>query len=89
MPRTMQYTDVRGRPQTLTWVQWVYLDTARKYKFERGWGGLDSTRTIRILNERGLLDYRDGFGSRPWQVTGLTRFGVEILERWHAREAVT
>jgi hypothetical protein len=80
----MRFTDRRGQRHTLTFPQFVYLDKANSGGFDCGWGGLDSTRTVRLLRERGLLDFREGYpGSYPrWRVTGSTKLGREILERW-------
>lgn len=76
----MRYTDRRGTPQTLTFTQWVYLVTADRGGFEQGWGGLRSTLTVRLLRERGLIELDDR--TAPWRVTGLTKFGSEVLEQW-------
>lgn len=84
MTRSMRYRDTRGRHQTLTFAQWVYLRTAeQRGGFERGWGGLDSTLVVRLLRERGLIELDDR--RQPWRVTAVTAAGRKVLERWGAR----
>ncbi len=87
MTMTMQYRDADDRPRTLSFAQFVYLDTAEsKGGFDCGWGGLDNTRTVRLLEERGLLQLRRGYGRQRWRVTGLTHLGREVLEEWKERK---
>lgn len=83
----MRYVDARQRGQTLTWVQWVYLDTAGR-GFDCGWGGLASTGTVRLLNERGLiqlLDYGAYSGVGRWRVARRTALGETVLAEWCRR----
>lgn len=85
--RSMRYTDQMGRKRTLTWEQWVYLGAARVRGFERSWGGLSSTQTVRILSERGLIRLDDmWYPHRPWRVYGLTKLGEQVLARWNDEE---
>lgn len=78
----MRYVDSRGRRQILTRTQAVYLDTAGR-QFDRGWGGLASTLTVRLLRDRGLIVLSDVlYADRGWRVMGRTRLGDEVLNRW-------
>lgn len=82
MPASMRYTDSHGRRQTLTWEQYGYLLQAG-HGFDRGWGGLSSTRTVRLLHERGLVVCNDWtYRDRGWRVTGRTKLGDEVAARW-------
>lgn len=84
----MRYLDNKGRRQTLTREQSTYLATTRLHGgFDCGWGGLANTRTVRLLEERGLITLQRGVaGHWPrWRVTGLTRLGETILDRWRER----
>ncbi len=85
-PRSMRYVDSRGRKQTLTSEQATYLDAGRR-RFDAGWGGLNSTLTVRLLEERGLITlWRNHSGAYPrWRVTSLTKLGEEVLTRWKER----
>ncbi len=76
----MQYTDGRGRRQRLTFTQFVYLESV---PFDQGWGGLSSTLTMRLLRERGLVTADDR--RVPWRITGLTKLGSTVLDRWRER----
>ncbi len=79
----LSYDDSKGRPRVLSFVQWVYLSTAeRRGGFVKGWGGLDNTLTVRLLDERGLLTL-DARRS-PWRVTGITALGRKVLDQWAA-----
>lgn len=77
----MRYTDTKGRKQTLTAEQATYLQEASRREFERGWGGLSSTLTVRLLHERGLIVLNDLLYS-PWRVTDITPLGEQVLARW-------
>lgn len=81
---TVRYTDARDRPRVLTRVQWIYLATADWRPFEQGWGGLTSTRVVRLLRERGLIDLDDR--RVPWKVTRLKKLGEEVLKRWREKQ---
>lgn len=82
----MKYTDRLGRAQTLSWVQALYLAEATRHRLECGWGGLRATRTVRLLEERGLIELQRGSAPSPaWTITGLTRLGAEVLQRWRQR----
>lgn len=84
--RSMRYVDSRGRKQMLTWEQSTYLDVAStRGGFDRGWGGLSSTLSVRLLEERGLLTLQRNYPG--WRVTGLTKLGGEVLARWKERAA--
>ncbi len=85
----MRYVDSRGRKQTLTSEQATYLDVAcSRGGFDRGWGGLSSTLTVRLLEERGLLTLRENRTGYPrWRVTSATKLGGEVLARWKERTA--
>lgn len=84
----MRYTDSHGRAQRLTPEQAHYLHTARiRGGFDCGWGGLSSTRTVRLLEERGLITLRDNRTSWPrWRVTGLNILGETVLDAWQTRQ---
>ena len=83
----MKYTDSKSRAQVLTFSQFCYLERADRGGFDAGWGGMDSTLTVRLMEERGLITLRrNGSGSYPrWRVTGATKLGAEVLGRWKAR----
>jgi hypothetical protein len=84
----VRYTDGRGRRQRLTREQVNYLLTVRlRGGLDCGWGGLSATRTVRLLEERGLITLQRGTpGSWPrWRVTSLTRLGESVAERWVER----
>lgn len=86
----MKFQDARGRACTLTPVQAIYLQTADLHGFDCGWGGLRSTLTVRILEERGLITLvHVGLlvpGRDPrWRVRSLTTLGEDVLARWRAR----
>lgn len=87
MPRTMRYTDPRGRRQTLTWIQWVYLDKA-SMQFDQGWGGLSSTLVARLLESRGLITLHRYYTREvpSWRVTGRTKLGEQVMEAWRAKQ---
>lgn len=77
----MIYTDSRGRRQTLGRTQALYLAEGDRRHLTYGWGGLRSTITVRLLEERGLITLaRDG--TLRWTVTGLTHLGRTVLDRW-------
>ncbi|MEV2222772.1 hypothetical protein AB0E01_23180 [Nocardia vinacea] len=87
--RLVRYQDRRGQMHRLTAEQWHYLDTAAgRHGFEYGWGGLRSTLTVRILEERGLITLdrrhyeRDSRGSivDRWKVTGLSALGRAVYD---------
>jgi hypothetical protein len=83
----MQYTDRRGNRRRLTPEQAIYLNTAnRPQGFERGWGGLDATLTVRLLADRGLINLTPAGGRTPWKVEGLTALGRQVLDNWTAKE---
>lgn len=86
----MRYADGRGRPQRLTATQAVYLGAAvLQGRLVCGWGGLSSTLTVRLMEERGLVtvryDRRDT--SRRWEITSITPLGQNLAERWRARNS--
>lgn len=81
----MLYTDSRGRRQRLTREQWHYLTTAQLRQYPYGWGGLKSTLTVRLLNERGLLTLWEYETYPRWTVTGLTGLGEQVLAAYNAR----
>lgn len=83
--RSMRYTDARGQRRTLTFVQWVYLDSAGR-GFRRGWGGLTSTLVVRLLRERGLIVLDDFGGTSEWRVTGRQKLGDQLIEQWRERQ---
>lgn len=86
MPRSMKYDDGRGRPQTLTFSQWVYLSTAEsRGGFEQGWGGLANRFTVLLMQERGLITLSAPLHTR-WRITGVTKLGRELLDRWRERK---
>lgn len=85
--RSMRYTDHRGVRRTMTPEQANYLDVASR-GFDRGWGGLSSTRTVRILHYRGLIVLDEFlYRNRGWRVTGRTHLGDQVIEQWLERAA--
>lgn len=85
MPHSMRYTDAGGQRRILTADQAVYLDTAWR-QFDRGWGGLSSTLTVRLLHARGLLLLDDFlYRDRGWRVVGRTRLGEQVIDEWRRR----
>lgn len=86
----MRYTDRRGRRQSLTRVQALYLAEADKRRLECGWGGLRSTLVVRLLEERGLIELQRASSPQPsWTITGLTRRGAEVLDQWRERNPLS
>lgn len=91
----VSYQDSHGIRRKLTRVQWVYLyEVWHRGRLEYGWGGLRSTLTVRVLEERGLIvltrnsfakDHRGRWVER-WTVSGLTKCGQEVAERAFAEE---
>ena len=63
-------------PARLTRVQRLYLQEAERQPFTKGWGGMASTITVRILESRGLITV-NWLGANGWRVTGLTQAGRE------------
>lgn len=84
MAPTVRYRDSKGRVQRLTPEQAVYLRTAETHPFERGWGGLRGTITVRLLRARGLITLVEQPGV-PWIVTGITTLGRRVLSEWRRR----
>lgn len=80
----MRFTDRRGREWTLTRTQALYLAEGERRRLRYGWGGLRSTLTVRLLEERGLITLQR-WGDPRWEITGLTHEGAALLARW--REA--
>lgn len=72
-------------PLPVTRIQLMYLKEARnRGHFAYGWGGYKSTRTVRLLQERGYITISDrhcAAGAGLWCVTSLTAKGAEVLER--------
>lgn len=86
MPRSMRYIDCRGRRQTFTFSQWVYLSAAEsRGRLEQGWGGLSNRFPVLLMEERGLCTVSAPLHS-PWRITGVTKLGRELLDRWRERE---
>ena len=82
----MTYADSRGRRRVLTREQVTYLRVAHR-GYDRGWGGLKSTLTARLLRERGLITLDDMLHrDRGWRVTGRTPLGDDVLDKWDALE---
>lgn len=79
MKMRMIYTDQKDRLQILTNVQAIYLDAAER-GFDRGWGGLSSTLTVRLLEARGLIQVRREYNS--WRVVSLLPLGASVLDKW-------
>jgi hypothetical protein len=82
----VKFTDGKGREWTLTRVAALYLAEGRRRRLVYGWGGLRSTLTVRLLEERGLITLaRSHDPDRRWEITGLTRAGEALLDRWNAK----
>jgi hypothetical protein len=80
----MRFTDSRGRRWTLTRTQALYLAEGDRRRLRYGWGGLRSTLTVRLLEERGLITLAR-WDSPRWEITGLTHLGAEVLAAWNAK----
>jgi hypothetical protein len=79
--RSLAYTDITGRRRRLTFTQYVYLDAVvLRDWLPQGWGGLSSTRTLRILAERGLLALSDDAPHYRFRATAL---GDEVHRAWN------
>lgn len=78
----MRFTDSRGRKRTLGRTQALYLAEGDQRRLVCGWGGLSSTVTVRLLEERGLITLARSPAYPRWTITGLTRLGQAVLERW-------
>lgn len=84
----MRYTDHRGDRRRLTPEQAIYLKSAgHALGFERGWGGLNATLTVKLLDDRGLIKFSPARGRSPWKVEGLTTLGQRVLDAWTAKES--
>jgi hypothetical protein len=75
----MKFTDHRGRKWTLTRTQALYLAEGDRRRLQCGWGGLSSTLTVRLLEERGLATVRWSSSWPRWEITGLTHDGQKLL----------
>lgn len=84
----MKFTDRRGREWTLTRTQALYLAEGDRRRLRYGWGGLRSTLTVRLLEERGLITLGRWDAPR-WEITGLTHEGAALLARWNAKHNPT
>lgn len=85
----MRFTDHKGREWTLTRTQALYLAEGDRRRLRYGWGGLRSTLTVRLLEERGLITLRREWGETGWEITGLTHDGQKLLARWNAKHNPT
>jgi hypothetical protein len=75
----------------VTRIQLSYLRLAESHgHFAFGWGGYKSTRTVRLLEERGLIRLGRNHcaaGADPlWCVVAITPKGEEVLARVAAME---
>lgn len=85
----MRFTDRKGRQWTLTRVQALYLAEGARQQLDCGWGGMSSTLTVRLLEERGLITLdRHGRAGASWSITGLTHLGQQVLDRWRETREV-
>lgn len=84
----MKFIDHRGREWTLTRTQALYLAEGDRRRLRYGWGGLRSTLTVRLLEERGLITLGRWDAPR-WEITGLTHAGAALLARWNAKHNPT
>lgn len=77
------------RSLRLTRTQRVYLEMmTMRDRLNRGWGGFSSTRTARVLEERGLCRVQPDYnGPGQWAAT-ITSRGYEALRAAEAKEAV-
>ncbi len=71
------YVDSQGHRRRLTRVQQLYLQETQTRRLRRGWGGMGSTLTVRLLEERGLVTVN--WLGRDWELTGLTTLGRSVL----------
>ena len=81
----MKFIDHKGREWTLTRIQALYLAEGDRIRLMCGWGGLSSTLTVRLLEERGLITLARRSTDPRWTITGLTHLGAEVLKRWRER----
>jgi hypothetical protein len=81
----MKFTDHKGREWTLTRTQALYMAEGDRRRLVAGWGGLSSTLTVRLLEERGLATVRWSSRYPRWEITGLTHAGAALLARWNAK----
>jgi DNA-binding HxlR family transcriptional regulator len=78
----VKFTDHKGRGWTLTRIQALYLAEASRQQLECGWGGLSSTLTVRLLEERGLITLARSSRRPRWTITSLTHLGRQVLDAW-------
>lgn len=78
----MRFADSRGRVWTMTRTAALYLAEGDRRRLVYGWGGLRSTLTVRLLEERGLITVRWSSTYPRWEITGLTHHGQKILAEW-------
>jgi hypothetical protein len=84
----MRYIDSKGDQRVLTREQSHYLREGGRRQLQYGWGGYKSTLSVRLLEARGLVLVQWSQTWPRWTITGLTKLGQEVLERWEKREAL-